>query len=160
MGNNGAGTASAGTCVERNRFLSFYRKQLGWRVEHHDDNLYLLFGDGMVGVTMPVYMGKRTIMTMTDQDRCGPVVEYLFRNALRWVFLADTNDFVIAQSDLPVGAGLLNCTHKLPLPGSSISSTRWVVPPQRAQRWLPTLAAVVGAARNSQPTTRQRTAPR
>lgn len=149
MGKNGAEITETEITAAQLHLSAFYREQLGWKVEHHNGKLHLLFGDGMVGVTLPAHMGKPVSEIMCRRDCNGPILELRSPRQPYWVFLADTNGVVIAQSDLPAGVGVLNYAQSLPLPGSAASSTRWIAAPEKARRWLPTLIAVVSAARNT-----------
>jgi len=155
MGKNGAKTTETETNAAQCQLSAFYREQLGWRVEHQNGNLHLLFGDGMVGVTLPAHMGKAVSEIMSRRDCSGPILELRSPRRPYWVFLADTNGVVIAQSDLPTGVWVLNYAQALPLPGSTTETTRWVVAPEKERRWLPTLIAVVSAVRNTHSATRR-----
>lgn len=155
MGENGAESTRTEADATRCRLASFYREQLGWQVEHRNGNLQLLFGHGMVGVTLPAHMGKAISEIMCRRDCVGPILELRSPRQPYWVFLADTNGVVIAQSDLPTGVGVLNYAQALPLPGSATDTTRWITAPAKERRWLPTLIAVVSAIHNTHWTTRR-----
>lgn len=124
-----------------------YRHQFGWLVHEVDGEAYLSLGHGMVGLAMaPRYAGT-VVNALRRHGSRGPVLE-VGAGARVWIVLADPNGRVLSAADLPAGMSLLGCSTPVPLPGSSPRrSARWIVPPDPLRRWLPTLDAVLLAAR-------------
>lgn len=126
-----------------------YRRMFGWDV---DDGGALALGRGIVGVAIPSILAGTTAMYLRKHESCGPILALGEKGDL-WVFLADPNEMVLSQDELPAGVMVLNCPHKIPLPTPGNHVTRWIRPPSMHSRWLPTLSTVLAAteARNREP---------
>lgn len=123
-----------------------YSRLYGWRVVREADIDFLVMGAGLIGVAVPAMLARRAYDRLARSGNRGPILR-LDTNPRSWLFLADPNGEVLAQSDLPFDVKLWNCPSRVPLPSSSCKLTCWVVPPHQRQRWLPTLAAVVAATK-------------
>ncbi|GHF35781.1 hypothetical protein FHX82_006986 [Amycolatopsis bartoniae] len=127
-------------------YPSAYRTLLGWEVEWRDGQPWLRTGNGVVGASVPAYLGPLVVMALSRSDQPSPVLELAHEQ--RWVFLADANDDV-PGCHLPLSTvEVLSCPASIPLPaaGSAGRPSRWVRPPDPRNRWLPTLAAITAIA--------------
>lgn len=121
-----------------------YRGSFGWTVDEREDGPHLVMAHGMAAVVMPPRHGAHAADLLRRDDARGPVLS-VHGTVLSWVFLADQNDIVLCRGQLPLGVRLLGCPSAIPLPAPGSASVRWVVPPRRNRRWLPTVSAVLNA---------------
>lgn len=119
-----------------------YREGYGWAV---DETGSLQMGGGIVGVLVQAIFAGATAEYLQRQESCGPVLE-LGLGVDGWLFLADPNELVLSQSEMPPGVSVLGCPYKVPLPTPANRGVRWIKPPRSRARWLPTLATVLAAA--------------
>ncbi len=124
-----------------------YRKAYGWSV---DETGSLQMGGGMVGVLVQSIFAGATAEYLQRQESCGPVLD-LGLGVDGWVFLADPNELVLSQPEMPPGVTVLGCPYKVPLPTPANRGVRWISPPRSRARWLPTLATVIAAVVASTP---------
>lgn len=124
-----------------------YRRTYGWDVEGSDECLTLRTGLGLVAVRIAACVAPAVVGAARAIDAVGPVLRY--GDDRPWVFLADGNDLVIADSHLPACVvGLpLGTELRIPGPDGGTDDVLWAVAPNRQRRWLPTLAAVLVCAR-------------
>ncbi|MGW4587903.1 hypothetical protein [Amycolatopsis thermoflava] len=110
----------------------------GWPVRGHD----LVLGAGIGAAAVP-------------RARAGQVVENLGRQGCRAaalsvppvvIFLAEADVLPGDLDGLPADVRVLTSGTAIPLPGAP-GPARWLVPPDPRQRWLPSLTAVLAAAR-------------
>ncbi|MDQ0382753.1 hypothetical protein [Amycolatopsis thermophila] len=125
---------------------SAYRTLLGWEVEWRDGQPWLRTGNGVVGASVPAYLGPLVVRALSGCDQPAPALE--LTRERRWVFLADPNDDVPGCHVPPSTMEVLSCPASIPLPaaGTVDRPSRWVTPPDPRNRWLPTLAAITAIA--------------
>lgn len=119
-----------------------YREAYGWAV---DETGSLQMGGGMVGALVQSVFAGATAEYLQRQESCGPVLD-LGMGVDGWLFLADPNELVLSQAEMPPGVTVLGCPYKVPLPTPANNGVRWICPPRSTARWLPTLATVIAAA--------------
>lgn len=137
-----------------NKTPADYRHEFGWLVHEVDGDAYLSLGHGIVGVAMPPMYAGVVVNALRRHGSRGPVLE-VGTEARVWIVLADPNERVFSAPELPAGVTLLSCSTPVPLPGSSgRRAARWIVPPDPQHRWLPTVDAVLLAARSARPAPR------
>jgi hypothetical protein len=127
-----------------------YRELFGWAAERRDGRTRLPLGNGIVAVVMPESVARPVANHLACIEACGPVVAEQAGPRL-WAFLADPNGIVASQDLLPAGVCVLGCPNRLAIPAadSFLHELVWAVPPDPSRRWLPTLTAVISAARAS-----------
>lgn len=125
-----------------------YTQQLGWAVEVCHDHLYLPMGYGMAAVAIHHLPATAVAEHLLRHHSCGPLLR-MNAEPCTWIFLADPNGDVFAQSELPAGVAVLSCPERVPLPGTVDSLTRWILQPNPGNRTLPTVTAVLGALASS-----------
>lgn len=124
-----------------------YRTAYGWTVNETGS---LQMGGGMVGALVQSIFAGATAEFLQRQESCGPVLD-LGMGVDGWLFLADPNELVLSQPEMPPGVTVLGCPYKVPLPTPSNRGVRWINPPRSRARWLPTLATVLAAVTASSP---------
>ncbi|HEX3785877.1 MAG TPA: hypothetical protein VHX38_40015 [Pseudonocardiaceae bacterium] len=124
----------------------WYRSQFGWHVRLDGDIVHLRLDHGMMAFLVPFSRVTEVFWARRRLDLLGPVL--LVRGAASHVvLLADSNDVVLSQQDLPAGTGLLRAPSWLQLPsdGQGSAATRWLEEPRSTTRWLPSATAVLRA---------------
>lgn len=121
-----------------------YQAHFGWSVQVEGGTVFLPMDGGTVGVRLPAAPAAATVQLLRRYDARGPVLEIVNRNR-NWVILADPNGLVLAPSELPPDVVVLTRPARVPLPTTSTSSVRWIIPPRAQHRWLPTLTTVADA---------------
>jgi len=118
-------------------------------VQRRDGRTTLALGEGIVAVAMPHALAREVVADLARSDALGPVLVMKVEQQQCWVFLADPNGVVASADLLPSGVVVLGCPARVPLPASDTIShdVSWAVPPDSCRRWLPTLAAILCAAR-------------
>jgi hypothetical protein len=82
---------------------------------------------------------------MSSMDVQGPVVGFLDVPLPRAVTLADANDCVFSQAEMPPGVTLLRAPARVPLPPKP--GSRWLIAPNTVRRWLPSASAALAVLR-------------
>lgn len=143
--NGSMAAAACGNAGSRALSAEQYRDLFGGQVEERAGRIVLNLGGGIVGLAMKPSMGRHVVHALRRHEVDGPMIEFAGSRP-RWVFLADPNGAVISSAMLPPGTELIGYQATVPLPRSG-RSTRWVIPPARDRRWLPTIDAVIGSVR-------------
>lgn len=125
-----------------------YQAVFGLSVQVEGDAMFLPMDGGTVGVLLPAAPAAATVQILRGYDALGPVLEIVTRDR-NWVILADPNGLVLAPSELPPDVVVLTRPARVPLPTTSISSVRWIIPPRAQHRWLPTLTTVADAVQKA-----------
>lgn len=137
--------AVAGGVIDGQRWRTAdYRTLFGWEVELRDGRILLTLENGLVALLVPASVAMDLTRSLKRLDIHGPVFA-VDGPRPHWLFLADSNEYVIATDDLPGGVEVLGFGERIPLPCVEAFSAgvRWIVAPDPRQRWLPTLAAVL-----------------
>jgi hypothetical protein len=121
--------------------LAWYRDQMGWDVRLADGVPTLSLTHGMTGFLFPRKWFPLAASLMSTMDVQGPVIGFLDDVEPVAVALADTNDCVFSQAQMPRGVTLLRTPGLVPLPPKTGSS--WLVEPHNERRWLPSATAVL-----------------
>lgn len=126
--------------------VMWYRGQLGWDVGLDADGPRLRLGEGIVAVLAPCDQVAGIWAGYRRMDLPGPILLTLGKRSTL-VLLADSNDLVLSQEELPPSVHLLRAPSSVPLPssGDRDDRCRWLLPPHPSRRWLPSVAAVVCA---------------
>ncbi len=127
--------------------LTWYRDQMGWDVRLVDGAPNLSLTHGMTGFLFPWKWFTLVASLMSTMDVQGPVVGYLDEVEPKAVALADTNDCVFSQAQMPAGVTLLRTPGLVPLPPKAGSS--WLIEPHNERRWLPSATAVLAVLRSA-----------
>ncbi|KAA9156183.1 hypothetical protein FPZ12_028045 [Amycolatopsis acidicola] len=128
--------------------LAEYRALLGWQVERRDGRIVLVLDNGLVALVVPRRIAGTVHERLQRLGVDGPVLAV--ENARpHWVFLADANECITVRGELTTGVEVLGYGQAVPLPCTGVTAPelRWVAEPDRGQRWLPTLAALLLAVR-------------
>jgi hypothetical protein len=136
--------AVAGVIDSRRGRTGDYRNLFGWEVERRDGRMVLTLGHGLAALIVPASVAVDLAKYLERVDIRGPVFA-VDGPRPHWVFLAEANEFIAAEEDLPSGVEILACGEQIPLPSAEAFSAgvRWIVAPDPLQRWLPTLAALL-----------------
>ena len=121
--------------------LTWYRDQMGWDVRLVDGVPTLSLAHGMTGFLFPWKWFPLAASLMSTMDVQGPVIGFMDEVEPKAVALADTNDCVFSQAQMPQGVTLLRTPGLVPLPPKTGSS--WLVEPHNERRWLPSATAVL-----------------
>ncbi len=124
-----------------------YCRTFGWDVKESRGRLTMRTGSGMIAVGIAAVVAPVVANALRALDADAPALSY--RAQRRWVFLADCNDLVVADIDLPDWVYPLSLASELEIPASDggADGIRWAVAPNPQRRWLPTLAVVLDCAR-------------
>jgi hypothetical protein len=124
----------------------WYRGQMGWDVGRDAGGPRLWLGEGIVAVLAPREQVAGIWGAYRRMDLPGPILLTLGERSTL-VLLADSNDLVLAQDELPPSVHLLRAPSSVPLPlaGDGDDRCRWLLPPHPSRRWLPSAEAVVCA---------------
>lgn len=131
--------------ADMGRALAWYRNQMGWDVRMSDGAPNLSLTHGMTGFLFPWTWFPLVASLMSTMDVQGPVIGYLDDVAPKAVALADTNDCVFSQAQMPADVTLLRTPGMVPLPPKTGSS--WLIEPHDERRWLPSATAVLAVLR-------------
>ncbi|HEX6339603.1 hypothetical protein [Umezawaea sp.] len=127
--------------TDAGRALTWYRNQMGWDVRLVDGVPALSLTHGMTGFLFPRTWFPLAASLMSTMDVQGPVIGYLDEVEPRAAALADTNDCVFSQAQMPEGVTLLRTPGTVPLPPKAGSN--WLLEPHNERRWLPSATAVL-----------------
>ena len=127
--------------VDMGHALTWYRDQMGWDVRLVDGAPNLSLTHGMTGFLFPWAWFPAAAALMSTMDVQGPVVGFLDEVEPKAVALADTNDCVFSQAQMPAGITLLRTPGLVPLPPKA--GSRWLIEPHNERRWLPSATAVL-----------------
>lgn len=133
-----------------------YATLLGWPVRAEGQAVLLAMTCGLTALAIPRASAAEVTPLLKLRDSAGPVLA-LPLDTVQWVFLAEGNGLVPAQEHAPLGGRYLRPPTQIPLPPSVTphGPVKWVIAPDLSRRWLPTLAAVICAARTVARTTRR-----
>jgi len=126
--------------------LTWYRDQMGWDVTLVDGVPTLSLTHGMTGFLFPWKWFPLVASHMSTMDVQGPVVGFLDDVLPKAVALADTNDCVFSQAQMPDAVTLLRTPGLVPLPPKAGSN--WLIEPHNERRWLPSATAVLAVLRS------------
>lgn len=121
--------------------LTWYRDQMGWDVRLVDGAPTLSLTHGMTGFLFPWKWFPLAASLMSTMDVQGPVIGFMDEVEPRAVALADINDCVFSQVQMPQGVTLLRTPGLVPLPPKA--GSRWLAEPHSDRRWLPSATAVL-----------------
>ncbi|MCS7477313.1 hypothetical protein ACFFQW_22565 [Umezawaea endophytica] len=138
--------------------LTWYRDQMGWDVRLVDGVPTLSLTHGMTGFLFPRAWFAPVASLMSTMDVQGPVIGFLDEVESKAVALADTNDCVFSQAQMPPGVTLLRTPGLVPLPPKIGSS--WLIEPHNERRWLPSATAVLSVLQAAQSPARPPRTPR
>ncbi|MET1073705.1 MAG: hypothetical protein ABWY11_13760 [Umezawaea sp.] len=127
--------------------LTWYRDQMGWDVHMADGAPALSLTHGMTGFLFPRKWFPLAASMMSTMDVQGPVVGFLDEVEPKAVALADTNDCVFSQAQMPPGVVLLRTPGQVPLPPKA--GADWLIEPHNERRWLPSATAVLAVLRSA-----------
>jgi hypothetical protein len=126
--------------------LTWYRDQMGWDVTLVDGAPTLSLAPGMTGFLFPWKWFPLVASLMSTMDVQGPVAGFLDEVEPKAVALADTNDCVFSQAQMPDAVTLLRAPGLVPLPPKAGAS--WLIEPHNERRWLPSATAVLAVLRS------------
>lgn len=126
--------------------LAWYRNQMGWDVALLDGAPALSLTHGVTGFLFPREWFPAVASLMSTMDVQGPVVGFLDEVEPKAVALADTNDCVFSQAQMPGAVTLLRTPGLVPLPPKVGAS--WLIEPHNERRWLPSATAVLAVLRS------------
>jgi hypothetical protein len=121
--------------------LTWYRDQMGWSVHLVDGIPNLSLTHGMTGFLFPQSWFPIASSMMSTMDVQGPVIGFVDDTTPKAVALADTNDCVFSQTQMPAGVTLLRTPGLVPLPPKD--GVSWLLEPRPERRWLPSATAVL-----------------
>jgi hypothetical protein len=123
-----------------------YREVFGWPVRVTDGSLELRCGHDITAIAIPASWACNVTHRLASAEALGPVIG-LPGPSRYWVLLAQSNGAVEAQRDALPGVVLFAPNDSVPLPVGEPGDdrVRWVVAPNPARRWLPTLTSVLFA---------------
>jgi hypothetical protein len=124
----------------------WYRSELGWNVQAVSGAIRLRLSYGTVAFLAPQGLASDIFHARQRLELSGPVLSVRGERPYL-VLLADTNDVVLSQADLPAGARLLRAPSSIVLPpsGGATAAAEWLAEPLPSQRWLPSAHAVLAA---------------
>jgi hypothetical protein len=121
-----------------------YRRSLAWHILVTPNAVMLSLTGGLVAIAMPLPMAERTHARLLESGLSGPLCQ-MPGETDRAVFLADGNDLVVAQQDLPRVVSFLSAPTLVPLPPTvtKFGPVRWRIAPSKTSRWLPSASAIL-----------------
>lgn len=132
--------------INSDRAVTYLRDTHGWKIAHHADGPLLELCHDMVAVSIQATheVSARVVQLLRRRGMYGPVLA-IGSDMRNLVVLADANGLIRSDVRVVRGVDVLGCPKMVPLPGSVVTPVRWIIPPTPTRRWLPTLAAVLGA---------------
>ncbi|WP_199441952.1 hypothetical protein [Umezawaea beigongshangensis] len=123
-------------------------RSLGWRVVAEGGVVRLPLLGGLAALAVPECWGSAMIAVLAGWDCRCPVVRVPAARP-SWVFISDGDGVVVPEGGGPPGALVLNTHRCVLLPPTTVGgrAVGWMAEPDPLSRWLPTLAAVLSAAR-------------
>jgi hypothetical protein len=123
----------------------WYRANMAWDTRVVGNDVRLRLGRGVVAFLThgPLTAAARRGLELTEVE--APLM--VMGRPERGLFLADANDRLWSQHDMPVGVVFLGAPREVPLPPSATfdGGVRWVTPPTPDRRWLPAAETVFSA---------------
>lgn len=135
------------------RSAIWYRERCIWPVEVVGDALVLPLGRGIVALDVPADRVPKMQKRLATNDIRTPAL-LVTKPGPRVVFLAEADEAVLGQYQMPVDVRFLSVPRALRLPlmhtGTS-DDRKWLWAPDPVHRWLPPAGAVLAAVNAATP---------
>lgn len=131
----------------------WYRERHCWPVLVVEGAVVLPLGRGVVALDVPAERAATVYKNLKHNDIRTPAV-LTTEPEPRVVFLAEADDSVLGQFQMPWDVRYLTVPQALPLPllaESKASDRKWFCAPDPGRRWLPRASAVLAAVNDATP---------
>ena len=127
--------------------VSWYHDNLAWPVRWEQESVVLPLGHGIVAFDVPAGRA-RVALEQLAYTNCSTPVLYLVGPECRVIILAESDETVFGQFQMPERARYLaapRCLRLPVMPSPGTGALRWLREPDPKRRWLPRAGAVLSA---------------